>query len=273
MTVQWYPGHMAKAKRMVKEHLKLVDLVVELRDARVPISSANPDIDKIIGHKPRVIVLNKADLADPNATASWQQWFTKRGISTITYNARRRAGRNKMINFLAAEGNRYVRVSRVTGRPLRAPRCLVVGIPNVGKSSFINSLVGKTSAPIGAKPGVTRGKQLIRIGTKLQLLDTPGILWPKFDDPVVGLKLAAVGAVSEAGFHLTDVAQFVFSFLTKKGLISGTGFNDYLLEFASQRGYLLKGGELDLDRAMRTLWQEFAQGKYGRLTLDELPEV
>lgn len=194
---QWYPGHMTKARRMMQENIGLVDLVIELADARIPLSSRNPDIDTLCGNKARILVLTKADLADPVRTSAFQQYYESMGMLVIPMDARTRSANNKIRSYVekacSAKRERDRRRG-ITGRPLRA---MVAGIPNVGKSTFINSFVGKASARTGNKPGVTRGKQWIRLGKTLELLDTPGILWPKFDDRQVGVNLALTGAIKQ----------------------------------------------------------------------------
>lgn len=274
MTVQWYPGHMAKTRRLIKENIKRVDIVIEVRDARIPLSSANPDILDLVGSKPRLILLNKADLADPQVNTAWVNFFNAQDIACIPLTASKGFLPRSIIQQIQSYGLKHVRKSKVTKKPMRAARCMVIGIPNVGKSSFINAISRRRAARTGAKPGLTQGKQLINVTEQLQLLDTPGILWPKFDDMQVGMRLAATGAVSEAGFPLDDIVLFIFNVLVEHKIITGystEGLQDYLTELATKRNFLLKGAQLDVDRAKQVIWQEFATGKSGRISL-ETPE-
>ena len=267
MSVQWYPGHMTKAKRQIQKLINNVDAVLELRDARIPISSSNPDIADILGGKPRIIVLNKIDLADNEINKEWLQYFEKQGILSLLINCGKGQVSNKIKNRIQQYAGKFVRKSKITGKPMRVPRLLVVGIPNVGKSSLINALAGRKAVRIGAKPGLTRGQQLINISGKFQILDTPGVLWPKINDQVAGIKLAATGAISDVGFALDELVLYVYNFLHSQGKIT-LGLQEYLHEYATKRGYLMSGNKLDIERAKRNITVEFKSGKYGRYSLE-----
>ncbi|SET12197.1 ribosome biogenesis GTPase YlqF [Enterocloster lavalensis] len=283
MNIQWYPGHMTKAKRAMKEDLKLIDLVIELVDARVPLSSRNPDIDDLGAGKARIVLLNKADLADEALNRRWAQWFTERGLHVVKIDARNK-GTLKQIQAVVQEACKEKierdRKRGILNRPIRA---MVVGIPNVGKSTFINSFAGKACAKTGNKPGVTKGNQWIRLNKTLELLDTPGILWPKFEDQQVGLKLALIGSINDEILNRDELALELVSFLNRRypGVLAeryqleNAGDCDttqVLEQVARQRSCLAKGGELDLPKAARLLLDDFRSGRLGRITLEE-PET
>ncbi|MBS6955540.1 MAG: ribosome biogenesis GTPase YlqF [Enterocloster asparagiformis] len=283
MNIQWYPGHMTKAKRAMKEDLKLIDLVIELVDARVPLSSRNPDIDDLGAGKARIVLLNKADLADEGLNRRWAQWFTDRGMHVVKIDARNK-GTLKQIQAVVQEACKEKierdRKRGILNRPIRA---MVVGIPNVGKSTFINSFAGKACAKTGNKPGVTKGNQWIRLNKTLELLDTPGILWPKFEDQQVGLKLALIGSINDEILNRDELALELVSFLNSQypGVLAdryhleSAGDCDtvqVLEQVARQRSCLAKGGELDLPKAARLLLDDFRSGRLGRITL-EAPET
>ncbi len=283
MNIQWYPGHMTKAKRAMKEDLKLIDLVIELVDARVPLSSRNPDIDDLGAGKARIVLLNKADLADEALNRRWAQWFTERGMHVVKIDARNK-GTLKQIQAVVQEACKEKierdRKRGILNRPIRA---MVVGIPNVGKSTFINSFAGKACAKTGNKPGVTKGNQWIRLNKTLELLDTPGILWPKFEDQQVGLKLALIGSINDEILNRDELALELVNVLNRRypGVLSeryqleNAGDCDttqVLEQVARQRSCLAKGGELDLPKAARLLLDDFRSGRLGRITLEE-PEI
>ena len=282
MNYQWYPGHMTKAKRMMQENIKLIDLVIELVDARIPLSSRNPDIDQLGANKARLILLNKADLADERQTAKWQQYFEKQGCFVVALNARNRNSM-KAINGVVAEAcKEKIERDRKRGILNRPVRAMVVGIPNVGKSTFINSFAGKACAKTGNKPGVTKGKQWIRLSKTLELLDTPGILWPKFEDPEVGMRLAYTGAVKEDVIDTETLACHFIALLAKYypqtlseryKLEEPEDADGYeLLQLAGRkRGYLVSGGEVNTERMAKALMDDYRSGKLGKLTL-ESPE-
>ena len=282
---QWYPGHMTKARRMMQENIKLVDLVIELADARIPISSRNPDIDELAAGKARILLLGKADLADPVRTEAFRKYYESKGILVIDLDARTRKANEqirKIVEKACAAKLERDRKRGIIGRPLRA---MVVGIPNVGKSTFINSFAGKASAKTGNKPGVTKGKQWIRLNKNLDLLDTPGILWPKFEDQEVGIRLALVSAIREEILDLNELSLYLLAYLQKEypDVISGKyaregesfdpdlSMPELLNAIALSRNLLLKGGEPDCLRTSRLLLDDFKNGKMGRISL-ERPE-
>ncbi len=271
MSVHWYPGHMAKARRQIESNLAKVDVVLEVRDARIPLSSANPIIEDILGNKPRVIILNKADLADPQLSKDWVDYFKSQDLLTILTVSTGGKFTKRDLNFIVEYSTTFVRKSKVTKKAMRVPRVMVVGIPNVGKSSLINALVGKRSARIGAKPGLTRGQQMINIKGQIQLLDSPGVLWPKLDDQVAACRMASTGAISSVGYPLDDIAGYIHEVLKEKGLATEETLAEYLLNFAQRRGFLLPGQLYDLERAKAVILSEFRTGKYGRFTLERPP--
>ena len=281
MNIQWYPGHMTKTRRQIEADLKLVDAVCEIVDARIPMSSRNPDIDAICGGKPRILVLNRMDLADPEATKIWAAFFRDKGMSVIATDCKSRRG---ISDFTPAARRACAeKLERDAKRGMNRPlRVMVVGIPNVGKSTLINQISGRKGAKAENRPGVTRGKQWVTVDAGLQLLDTPGILWPKFEDPRVGMMLAYTGAVNENVIDLEELACFLMTLLHKhypKALLDRyqveapedtPGWE--LLELAGRkRGYLVSGGEVNLERMARVLLDEFRGGKLGKFTL-EMPE-
>ncbi|MBP3882321.1 MAG: ribosome biogenesis GTPase YlqF [Lachnospiraceae bacterium] len=286
MDYQWYPGHMTKARRMMQENIGLVDLVIELADARIPLSSRNPDIDSLCGNKARILLMTKADMADPARTAKFQKYFEDKGFMVIAMDARTRKANEKIKAYVekacAAKRERDKRRG-IVGRPLRA---MVVGIPNVGKSTFINSFAGKASAKTGNKPGVTRGKQWIRLNKNLELLDTPGILWPKFEDRQVGVNLALTGAIrqelleeQELSLELLDFLQREYPALIKERYAPEGAEWEFpmdnvklLEEIALSRNLLKTGGEPDWQRASKMILDDFRNGKTGRISLETPPE-
>ena len=281
MNIQWYPGHMTKARRMMQEDIKLIDLVIELVDARVPASSRNPDIDAICGDKPRMIVLNRMDLADPAATKKWAEYFRRKGVAVIATDCKSKKGISAFTPAarLACAEKLERDAKRGMNRPLRV---MVVGIPNVGKSTLINQISGRKSAKAENRPGVTRGKQWVTVDSGLPLLDTPGILWPKFDDPEVGKRLAFTGAVKDDVLDIEELACYLMDYLaahyadtlTERYKIEvepgDTGYE--LLEKAGRkRGVLMRGAQVDTERMARILLDEFRAGKLGRFTLETAP--
>ena len=273
---------MTKTRRMIAENLKYVDVVAEVIDARIPIASRNPDIDDLVGSKPRVVILNRADQADPAASKAWGAWFRAQGISVLECDARSGAGVKQFSPVMRGALKEQIAKWKEKGQVGRPVRAMVVGIPNVGKSTFINKVVKKKSAKAGDRPGVTRGKQWVTVDQGLELLDTPGILWPKFEDETIGMHLAFTGAVRDAimdvetlAFHLIqllaqrkpEALTARFKIVPQEGM---TGW-DLLEEGARKRGFLISGGEVDLERMANILLDEFRGGKLGRITL-ELPE-
>ncbi len=280
MNIQWFPGHMAKTRRLLAENLKLVDVVVELLDARIPASSKNPEIDSIIQNKPRLLVLNKADTADAGRTEEWARWYKSQGIQAIFVDSIKGTGLNKLkVQLKAMMKDRFAR-DREKGRLFRPIRTMIVGIPNVGKSTFINKIAGKAVAVTGDRPGVTKGKQWIRLNPEIDLLDTPGILWPKFDDQNIALNLAFTGAIKDDIMDVTEVAaalaqklsvEYPEIFAGRYKLQSIEGLTGYeLLQTAGKnRGCILPGGEVDLRRIAIILLDEFRGGKIGKITLEQ----
>ena len=285
MNIQWYPGHMTKTRRQIEADLKQVDAVCEIVDSRIPMSSRNPDIDSICGNKPRVIVLNRMDLADPEATRQWAAYFKSKGFTVVTTDCKSRKG---IADFGPAVRNACKeKIQRDQARGMnRAVRLMVVGIPNVGKSTLINQISGRKGAKAENRPGVTRGKQWVTVDSTLQLLDTPGILWPKFEDPQVGLMLAATGAVKEDVLDLEELACRLMQLLWQRypdaikerygveGPDEECAFPGYdlLLQAGKKRGFLLRGNEINTERMAKVLVDEYRSGKLGRFTL-EMPEV
>ena len=279
MNFQWYPGHMTKTRRMMQEDIKLIDLVIEVLDARVPMGSKNPDIDGLAGNKARLILLNKADLADERATKEWSEYFKQKGFFVVAINARNKTGFKTIQNEIQKACSEKIARDLKRGIKNRPIRAMVVGIPNVGKSTFINSYAGKACTKTGNKPGVTKGKQWIKLNRSVELLDTPGILWPKFEDQAIGLKLALIGSIND---NILDVSDMAYEFVkilnnSYENAIPnrfGVEKNDDPLKMlegiAEVRGCKLKGNVLDLEKASSILLEEFRSGKLGKITLDRL---
>ena len=275
---QWYPGHMTKAKRMMQENIKLIDLVIEVTDARIPLSSRNPDIDELGKNKARLILLNKADLADDSRTEQWMEYFRSKGYYAVKINARSGAGMKGILPVIMESCKEKIERDRRRGILNRPVRAMVVGIPNVGKSTFINSFAGKACTKTGNKPGVTKGKQWIRINKNVELLDTPGILWPKFEDQEVGAKLAMVGSIKDEILNLEELSLELIAYLHREyeGIleqryqITESENNVTMLEeIARNRKCIQKGQELDYTKAANILLEEFRNGKIGRITLEK----
>ena len=281
MNIQWYPGHMTKTRRQIEADLKQVDAVCEIVDARIHMSSRNPDIDAICGSKPRIIVLNRMDLADPNATKKWSAYFKSKGMAVIATDCKTRKG---IADFTpAARIACAEKLERDAKRGMNRPlRVMVVGIPNVGKSTLINQISGRKGAKAENRPGVTRGKQWVTVDSGLQLLDTPGILWPKFEDPEVGMMLAYTGAVKEGVIDVEELSCRLMELLNKyypQTLLErykveapeGTPGWELVEMAGRKRGYLVSGGEVNTERMSKVLLDEFRGGKLGKFTL-EMPE-
>ena len=282
MQFQWYPGHMTKAKRQMQEDIKLIDLVIELVDARIPLSSRNPDIDELGKNKYRLILMNKADLADPAESDRWDAFFKEKGYYVVQLDARKKNGMKQITDVIMEACKEKIERDRRRGIKNRPVRAMVVGIPNVGKSTFINSYAGKACAKTGNKPGVTKGKQWIRLSKDVELLDTPGILWPKFEDQSVGLNLAFTGAVRDEVMDIEGLACNLMAYLAahypaaltaRYKLEPGAEDSGYdLLQKAGKnRGFVMRGGEIDTERMAKILLDEFRGGKLGRFSL-ETPE-
>ena len=281
MNLQWYPGHMTKAKRQMQEDLKLIDLIIDLVDARIPLSSRNPDIDELGKNKARLILLNKSDLADERYNEQWSAYFQKKGFYVVKVNAKSGAGLKSIQGVIQEACKAKIERDRRRGIKNRPIRAMVVGIPNVGKSTFINSYAGKACAKTGNKPGVTKGKQWIRLNKTLELLDTPGILWPKFEDQEVGKRLAFIGSIKDEILNLEELSLELLDCIrtnypgllnTRYG-IEEEGTPVSLLEaVADKRKCLIRGQEIDYAKAAGIVMEEFRNGKIGRITL-EFPPV
>ena len=276
MVYQWYPGHMTRARREMEEDIRLIDLVIELVDARMPLSSRNPDIDALGRGKARLILLNKADLADAAANQEWCRWFEAQGMFALPIDARMNAGRKAIQEKVALACQEKKERDRRRGIRNRPVRAMVAGIPNVGKSTFINSYAKRAVARTGNKPGVTKGKQWIRLGGDLELLDTPGILWPKFEDQAVGRKLAFIGSLNDEILVREELAVELIAFLqdaypealAARYRTEGKEAADLLLQIGENRKCYKKGGEVDLDKAAGILLEDFRSGRLGRITLE-----
>lgn len=278
MEFQWYPGHMSKAKRAMQEDLKLINVIIELVDARVPLSSKNPDIDPMANGKSRIILLNKCDLADAAVTAQWKKYYEKKGFFVALVNSKQGKGVkqvNEVIQSACKEKIERDRRRGILNRPIRA---MIVGIPNVGKSTFINSFAGKACTKTGNKPGVTKGKQWIRLNKNVELLDTPGILWPKFEDQTVGLRLAFIGSIKDELSNQYELCLLLMKYLQehypeavpKAYQIEADNSEVVLLErVAKRRGCLKAGGEYDLDKAANYVIDDFRNGRLGAISLEQ----
>lgn len=274
----WYPGHMTKAKRMMQEDIKFNDIVIELIDARIPMSSRNPDIDDLAKNKYRLILLNKSDLADERVTAEWVEFFEKQGIKVIKLDSRQRSGMKSVNNAILEVCKEKIERDRKRGILNRPVRAMIVGIPNVGKSTFINSFAGKACAKTGNKPGVTKGKQWIRLNKTVELLDTPGILWPKFDNEKIANDLAFIGSINDQILNLTELSlKFIESvrksyagIFTSRYDIEETDDGVTMLgDIAIARGCLKKGGEPDYDKAAALIFDDFRSGKLGKISIEK----
>ena len=277
MNIQWYPGHMTKARRMMEEDIKLIDLVIELVDARLPLSSRNPDIDNLAKNKARLILLNKADLSDERINNQWTDYFKEKGFFVVKLDSRSGAGMKAINGVIQEACKEKIERDRKRGIINRPVRAMVVGIPNVGKSTFINSYAKKACAKTGNKPGVTKGNQWIKLNKNLELLDTPGILWPKFEDQQIGLRLAMAGSINDEILNIAELAVHLIKFLkeTYPGTISerygveeDTKELDILENIGVKRGCLKKGSVIDIDKAADIIIDEFRAGKLGRISLE-----
>ncbi|MDR3157228.1 MAG: ribosome biogenesis GTPase YlqF [Lactobacillales bacterium] len=277
--IQWFPGHMAKARKEVQEKLRFVDIVYEMVDARLPISSRNPMLDQILKQKPRLILMNKTDLSDITQTKKWQEWFESQGQNSLVINAQDNVGVKKVFSENRMILKKKIDREQIRGLKPRAVRAMVVGIPNVGKSTLINRLIGKKKAQVGNRPGITKGQQWLRLDYNLELLDTPGILWPKFENEEVGKKLALIGAIKDALLHVDDLALYVLEFFLKHFPNSMQKYYqltnkemylspvDLLMSITRKQGYCE-----DYERASQKMVLDVRSGKLGRYTLDLFEE-
>ena len=281
MNIQWFPGHMAKTRRLITENLKLVDVIIELLDARIPYSSRNPEIISLINNKPRLVAFNKSDLADEQISKQWIKWYANQGINCILINSISGKGLNEVKTRARDLMSEKIEREKAKGKIFTPVRTMIVGIPNVGKSSFINKIVGKASAVTGDRPGVTRGKQWIRINSEIELLDTPGILWPKFEDQEVGLNLAFTGAIKDDIMDISEVAMELLHRLYKlypnelctRFKLDAEAIKDLtpleLLETVGlKRGCIVSKGQIDYSRISSIVLDEFRGGKIGKITLE-----
>ena len=277
MNYQWYPGHMTKAKRMMQENISLIDLIIEIVDARIPLSSRNPDIDELGKNKSRVILLNKSDLSDGKYNEQWMDYFKEKGFHVVLVNSKSGQGVKSIQGVVQEACKEKIERDRKRGIINRPVRAMVVGIPNVGKSTFINAFAGKACTKTGNKPGVTKGKQWIRLNKQLELLDTPGILWPKFEDQLIGLRLALIGSMNDEVLHVDELAVELIKFL-------GTYYKDFFLSryqiewdedpyvvlenLCLKRGCIAKGEKADIMKGSNLLLDEFRAGKIGKISLE-----
>lgn len=281
MHIHWFPGHMAKAQRMIRQQLSLIDVVIELLDARIPASSANPMIAELVGVKPRVVALNKADLAEPARTIEWIQYFRSQGLITVSLDAASGKGMKELVNKVEQEAGEKIAKLTAKGIKGRAVRAMILGIPNVGKSSLINRLLGSATAKTGDKPGVTRGQQWLKVGKNLELLDTPGVLWPKMDDQEIAFRLAVTGAIKDDIYDMQKVILKLLEVLrenysdrlreryklSQEVLPENTA--ELLALIGAKRGCLRSGGVIDDEKARRIILTDFRSGKLGQFTLDD----
>lgn len=284
MHFQWYPGHMTKARRAMSEDIKLIDVVIELIDARVPLSSKNPDIDQLAQNKSRIILFNKNDMADEEKTRKWVQYYEENGFFTALVNSKSGKGVKNVQNVIMKACREKIERDRRRGILNRPIRAMVVGIPNVGKSTFINSFAGKACTKTGNKPGVTKGKQWIRLNKNVELLDTPGILWPKFEDQEVGLRLAYIGSIRDEILNVTELCLELIGYLEnhypdmlrafyQSEWQAGTDRVEILGAVAEKRGCIKTGKELDYEKAARLLLDDFRNGRMGKVTLEDCREA
>lgn len=277
MNYQWYPGHMTKAVRAMQEDIKLIDIVIELLDARIPLSSRNPDIDSLANNKSRIVILNKSDLSDPSKNSFYKEYYEDKGFFVATIDSRKKNNISKVNGIIEKASEKKRERDRKRGIKNRPVRAMVVGIPNVGKSTFINSFAGKASAKTGNRPGVTKGKQWIRLNNNVELLDTPGILWPKFEDERIGFNIAAIGSINDNIVDNTEIATGLIDYITGnyEGLINkryevseDDDIHIILENIAVKRNCLKKGGAIDYNKTCNLIIDEFRSGVIGKITLE-----
>ena len=281
MLIQWFPGHLAKTKRLIIEHLKAVDVAAELLDARIPLASANPMVEELLSGKPRIIILNKADLADPGMTKAWESYYKRKGVAAVSMSCGNGKDKKKFLRLIKEAASPMLEKWKRRGLKTRSVRIMILGIPNVGKSTLINFISGTAAARTANTPGHTRGKQWVRLSQGLDLLDTPGVLWPKFEDQVAALRLAATGAIAGDVFDADTVVSELMRVLArtapdalreKYGIEDAAADPQILLAQAGKgRGCILPGGAIDYARAQTMILNDFRSGKLGRITLDAVP--
>ena len=281
MLIQWFPGHMAKTKRLIIEHLKAVDVAAELLDARIPLASANPMVEELLSGKPRIVILNKADLADPEITKAWESYYKRKGVAAVSMSCGNGKDKKKFLRLIKEAAGPMLEKWKRRGLKTRSARIMILGIPNVGKSTLINFISGTAAARTANTPGHTRGKQWVRLSQGLDLLDTPGVLWPKFEDQVAALRLAATGAIAGDVFDADTVVPELMRVLAQTApdaLREKYGIEDaaadpqiLLAQAGKRRGCILPGGAIDYARAQTMILNDFRSGKLGRITLDAVP--
>ena len=281
MLIQWFPGHMAKTKRLIIEHLKAVDVAAELLDARIPLASANPMVEELLSGKPRIVILNKADLADPGMTKAWESYYKRKGVAAVSMSCGNGKDKKKFLRLIKEAAGPMLEKWKRRGLKTRSARIMILGIPNVGKSTLINFISGTAAARTANTPGHTRGKQWVRLSQGLDLLDTPGVLWPKFEDQVAALRLAATGAIAGDVFDADTVVPELMRVLVrtapdalheKYGIEDAAADTQILLAQAGKRrGCILPGGAIDYARVQKMILNDFRSGKLGRITLDAVP--
>ena len=281
MLIQWFPGHMAKTKRLIIEHLKAVDVAAELLDARIPLASANPMVEELLSGKPRIVILNKADLADPEMTKAWESYYKRKGVAAVSMSCGNGKDKKKFLRLIKEAAGPMLEKWKCRGLKTRSARIMILGIPNVGKSTLINFISGTAAARTANTPGHTRGKQWVRLSQGLDLLDTPGVLWPKFEDQVAALRLAATGAIAGDVFDADTVVPELMRVLARTApdaLREKYGIEDaaadpqiLLAQAGKRRGCILPGGAIDYARVQTMILNDFRSGKLGRITLDAVP--
>ena len=281
MLIQWFPGHMAKTKRLIIEHLKAVDVAAELLDARIPLASANPMVEELLSGKPRIVILNKADLADPGMTKAWESYYKRKGVAAVSMSCGNGKDKKKFLRLIKEAAGPMLEKWKRRGLKTRSARIMILGIPNVGKSTLINFISGTAAARTANTPGHTRGKQWVRLSQGLDLLDTPGVLWPKFEDQVAALRLAATGAIAGDVFDADTVVPELMRVLARTApdaLREKYGIEDaaadpqiLLAQAGKRRGCILPGGAIDYARTQTMILNDFRSGKLGRITLDAVP--
>lgn len=281
MLIQWFPGHMEKTKRLIIEHLKAVDVAAELLDARIPLSSANPMVEELLSGKPRIVILNKADLADPEMTKAWESYYKRKGVAAVSMSCGNGKDKKKFLRLIKEAAGPMLEKWKRRGLKTRSARIMILGIPNVGKSTLINFISGTAAARTANTPGHTRGKQWVRLSQGLDLLDTPGVLWPKFEDQVAALRLAATGAIAGDVFDADTVVPELMRVLARTApdaLREKYGIEDaaadpqiLLAQAGKRRGCILPGGAIDYARVQTMILNDFRSGKLGRITLDAVP--